>query len=251
MDSNHRSGHFNQCIYAFFDRHGGRGQPPFASRNVSYGVGDDDEVVRHNRELVQSSLGLERLVSARQIHGDRIFCYIGDMPKENEIDGVDALITQQRGIGLMIQQADCQAVLLHDPIHQAVGAIHCGWRGSVNGIIGKTVSAMREHFGTNPADLLAIISPSLGPCCAEFVNFRDELPKAFLRFRVSSTHFDFWQITSWQLQENGVPESAITAAKVCTACSPDYFSYRRACKETSGSTGRNCSVIALPMVREY
>jgi hypothetical protein len=237
--------HFNGCAYAFFDRHGGESRPPYSSRNISFSVGDDDGIVKNNREKIRQSLGLDLLVSGHQVHGDKIFCYTGDTLKKPEIEGVDALMTREKGVGLMIQQADCQAVLLHDPIRQAIAAIHCGWRGSVNGIIAKTVWAMRDLFGSTPEDLSAAVSPSLGPCCAEFVNYKKELPREFMRFRVNENYFDFWQISRWQLTMCGLKTSAITVAGICTVCSQDYFSYRRACRKTQGHTGRNCSVIAL------
>jgi len=236
---------FNRYRYAFFDRHGGEGKVPYSSRNISFGVGDDDQIVSKNREIVKRSMGLDRLVSARQVHGDRIHLYTGNQAENDEIDGVDALLTRQRGVGLMIQQADCQAVLLYDPVNQAIAAIHCGWRGSVNGIVAKTVAGMKDFFGTDPKELSAAVSPSLGPCCAEFINYKGELPKEFLRFRVRDNYFDFWQITKWQLTMCGLKESAVTVAGICTSCSPDYFSYRRSCRTANGNTGRNCSVIAL------
>jgi hypothetical protein len=195
--------------------------------------------------MVKRFLQLDRLVSARQVHGNEVYVFSGDLCEEGEIDGVDALITEQSDVGLMIQQADCQAVLLFDPVRPAIGAIHCGWRGSVMGIIGKTVAGMGECFGTDPAHLRAAISPSMGPCCGEFVNYKKELPKSFHRFQVRDTYFDFWRITRWQLQECGISEKAIAVAGICTVCSADYFSYRRACRDGLGTTGRNCSVIAL------
>jgi purine-nucleoside/S-methyl-5'-thioadenosine phosphorylase / adenosine deaminase len=236
---------FNGCTYAFFDRHGGEGRAPYSSRNISFGVGDDDKIVERNREMVKQSLGLDRLVSAQQVHGNRIYCHAGDSLEGREIEGVDALLTRKPGVGLMIQQADCQAVLLYDPVRRAIAAIHCGWRGSVNGVIAKTVLSMRDFFGTDPEDLLAAVSPSLGPCCAEFINYKKELPEEFTRFQVRDRYFDFWQITRWQLAACGLKASAVTVAGICTVCSPDYFSYRRACRRANGNTGRNCSVIAL------
>ncbi len=236
-----------RCTAAFFDRHGGAGVSVFSTKNVSFGVGDEDVVVRKNRELVRRALRLSTLVSARQVHGDRVHCYSGEVSGElsGEIDGVDALITERPGAGLMIQQADCQAVLLFDPVRPAIAAIHCGWRGSVAGIIGKIIARMGECFGTDPANLQAAVSPSLGPCCAEFIHYKKELPEAFHSFQVRDSFFDFWAITRWQLEEGGVSRDAITVAGICTACSPDYFSYRRACRTRDGVTGRNCSVIAL------
>jgi polyphenol oxidase len=246
-ESNQILADFNdpRCSYAFFNRHGGKGRAPYAAKNVSFGVGDEFDIVRKNRELVKRYIQVDHLVSARQVHGDAIYCHLGDSSTTGEIEGVDALITERPGIGLMVQQADCQAILLFDPCRPAVGAIHCGWRGSVAGIIGKTVAEMTKCFGSDPEYLRAAVSPSLGPCCGEFINYKKELPAEFLRFQVKDNYFDFWQITKWQLQECGINELSITIAGMCTVCSPDFFSYRRSCRKGSGPTGRNCSVIAL------
>jgi copper oxidase (laccase) domain-containing protein len=104
---------------------------------------------------------------------------------------------------------------------------------------------MTEQYGSNPADLLAAISPSLGPCCAEFINYKKELPEVFYTFMLSGDHFDFWQISRYQLCCAGLVESHIRTVGICTCCSPDYFSYRRASRTDGGVTGRNCSVIML------
>ena len=227
------------------DRHNGTGAAPYDSLNISFGVGDLPQTVRANRELVKQTLGIERLVSTRQVHGGRILTLDQPLSIDQEFNGYDALITRQPGLGLMIQQADCQAILLFDPLTPAVAAIHCGWRGSVLNIIARTIRAMTDAFHTKPAHLRAFISPSLGPCCAEFINYRTELPSAFHRFQVRTNHFDFWQISRLQLSDAGAKPENIDQAGICTACSPDYFSYRRACRMSNGITGRNGSVIAL------
>ncbi len=233
------------CRYGFFDRHGGIGANPFNSMNVSYGVGDAEHIVLTNRQRLEKTLGSSSLLSARQVHGDGIYSLSTPVTCNMEIDSVDALITNQAGVGLMIQQADCQAILLFDPLKKVVAAIHCGWRGSVMNIIARVVQRLKTRFDTGPENLLAVISPSLGPCCAEFVNYREELPVEFGPFMVKPDFFDFWQISKFQLAGAGVRESNITIAGICTCCSEDYFSYRRASKKSEGITGRNCSVIVM------
>ena len=156
------------------------------------------------------------------------------------------MVTDRPGMGLLIQQADCQAVLLYDPVHNAIGAVHSGWRGSVANIAAATVQRMRECFLTRPKDLRAMISPSLGPCCAEFVNYRTELPQELHRFRLRDNHFDFWAITRWQLRQAGLAKEYIHCADICTVCTPDFFSYRRSRQENTATTGRCGSIICLP-----
>lgn len=74
----------------------------------------------------------------------------------------DALITQEPSLALTVFSADCGILLLYDPVHQAAGALHAGWRGCAGGIVEKTVRAMESHFGTNPAELLAAVGPCIG-----------------------------------------------------------------------------------------
>jgi copper oxidase (laccase) domain-containing protein len=104
---------------------------------------------------------------------------------------------------------------------------------------------MQDTYGTTPESLVAGIGPSLGPCCAEFIHYERELPPSFQDFRLGKNHFDFWKITRKQLQQCGVLEESISCSSTCTVCSSDFFSYRRACRENRGVTGRNGSIIAL------
>ena len=226
--------------HAVFTRHGGVSPPPRDSRSVSFGLGDAPENVLENRKRIKRALGIKRLVAANQVHGSKVHV-VDDFPSEDvEVNGFDALVTSVAGVGLMIQQADCQAVLLFDPEKQVAGIAHVGWRGSVAGIISETIFTMTRIFSSEPTDLQAAISPSLGPCCAEFVNFQTELPPALHGYQIRPNYFDFWSISRDQLCSAGVRPEKITVAEICTYCNRDYFSYRR-----DRETGRFGSVIGL------
>lgn len=232
-------------ILSSTNRLNGASSIPFHSLNLSYGVGDNPKSVIRNRTHLKNTLSVTHLLSAKQVHGDTIFIAETPLSEDIEIDGYDALMTNIPDIGLMIQQADCQAVTLFDPIHSAIAAIHCGWKGSVLNILAKTTQLMARQYNSSPNDIQAHISPSLGPCCAEFTNHKTELPASFLAFQVKENYFNFWQISKMQLIESGLKEQNIESAEQCTSCSPDYFSYRRACREGDGRTGRCATVIAL------
>lgn len=233
------------CRYRMFSRRGGVSRAPYASLNVGVYVGDQPDAVATNRQMVREAMQIPALLSARQVHGQGVYCLTDTLREDREVDGFDALVTNIAGVGLMIQQADCQAVLLFDPRRKVIAAIHCGWRGSVQQIVPQVVEVVTRNYGTLAADLQAVISPSLGPCCAEFVNFRKELPADFHEFMVRDNYFDFWKVTRAQLIAAGVPDTHIKTAGHCTCCSDDYFSYRRATRQGHGQTGRNCSVIVL------
>ncbi len=239
------NGYEAKVQHGSFSLHGGVSKAPFDSHNISFGVGDEVGNVKENRLAIKEYLSLNALVSAQQVHGDMVYV-VDSKPKDDiRVDGYDALVTDLPRVGLMIGHADCQPILLYDRARSVIAAIHSGWRGSVVNIAKVTLSVMQQQFQTNPGDCVAGVGPSLGPCCSEFVNFRNELPQAFQQFQVKENYFDFWQITKNQLVECGVEEKSIHIAGICTSCSPNFFSYRRACRQGSGITGRNGSVIAL------
>jgi YfiH family protein len=235
------TGFSSSClVHGTFNRHGGVSPSPWDSNNVSFGLGDNAENVHANREQIKKALGFKHLVSAKQVHGSRVHTVDESRVDDMEIDAFDALITNVPGIGLMIQQADCQAVFLFDPEKKAIGIAHVGWRGSIENIIAETVFAMSKAFSTEPANVKAAISPSLGPCCAEFVNFRSELPAALHGYQVRADYFDFWAISRDQLTAAGIRPGNIHITAICTRCDQDFFSYRR-----DRDTGRFASVIGI------
>lgn len=153
----------------------------------------------------------------------------------------DGMITDIPDLLLVIQVADCQGVILFDPVRRVVGALHSGWRSSVANIIGKGVSTMAAFFGCRPLDIRAAVSPSLGPCCAEFIHFRRELPETFNTYHVGRSRFDFRALSRDQLRAEGVLPDNIHTAGYCTRCDPQrFFSYRR-----EKITGRMAVAIGL------
>ncbi len=232
-------------FHAVFTRRGGVSAPPFDSLNAAWDSGDLEEAVRENLSRIKSCAAVKRLVSSVQVHGDELN-FIDEKALEKLkarfpiLVGppADALATKLSSVGLLIKTADCQSILLVDPDSRIIANIHSGWRGSIGNIVGKTVRSL-ERLGLNPARTLAAVSPSLGPCCAEFVNFKREIPEEFWPFRSGPVHFDFWALTRAQLAAAGIGEQNIECAARCTVCEKsEFFSYRG-----EGKTGRMASVI--------
>ena len=144
-------------------------------------------------------------------------------------------------VSLLIAVADCQAVLMYDPVKKIAANIHSGWRGSINNIIECTINSMKDRFGSLPADIVAGVGPSLGPCCAEFVNYKKEIPEKYWSFMISENHFDFWAVSNSQLCDSGVLPENIHIGGMCTKCNTDlFFSYRG-----NNKTGRFAAVICM------
>jgi hypothetical protein len=222
---------FEELQHLVFTRLGGVSSPPFASLNVSYDTGDQADRVRENLRRVRVTAGCSSLIYARQSHGTNI-AILGDHPhfdreKPYPLRGKDGLITQMPDLLMMVKVADCQAILLYDPKRRVAGIFHAGWRGSVRNFPAKAVRLMQSQFHCNPCDIFAGVSPSLGPCCAEFRNWRQELPITFSQFQVEENHFDFWAHTQRQLIDTGIKEENIEISGLCTKCHPEvFYSYR-------------------------
>ena len=242
---------FPEIRHGIFSRKGGFSSPPFDSLNVSHGVGDKPENVERNRSLLAKALGGKTLAYLRQVHSDMVMVWGDDADsralfEQDTAPEGDAMVTDSEGVHLVIQTADCQAVLLYDPVLRVVANVHSGWRGSVANIAGKTVAEMKRAFGCNPAHIRAGVGPSLGPCCSEFVNYENEIPEHLWKYQAKEFFFDFWAITRDQLTEQGVLPENVETGGVCTRCSTDlFFSYRK-----EKVTGRFAGIIGIERTRK-
>jgi YfiH family protein len=233
-------------VHAVGCRLGGQSHPPYDGLNVSQGVGDDPDTVRTNRRRWLQATGGVTHVYARQNHGTAIRViradrFDGQATVRTKASPADALITDVPGICLSIQTADCQAVMLFDPEKHVVANVHCGWRGSVADLIGIVIARMTLEFQCDPGQMVAAIAPSLGPCCAEFINYKNEIPRQLWSFRSGRNHFDFWGISRHQLTAAGLKDDRVHDARICTRCNTHlFFSYRAA-----RQTGRFATLIGM------
>jgi YfiH family protein len=237
---------YEEITHGIFLRTAGFSGAPFHRLNVSFAVGDRPEAVRRNRQLVADCMGGAGLFFARQVHGadvlvvdDRSLAAGGSGPEP--VPEGDAFVSVQPGVRLAVKVADCQPILLYDPQRRVVANVHAGWRGSIANVAGRTVALMTRRFGSAAGDILAGIGPSLGPCCAEFVNYRREIPRAYWGYRRDRNHFDFWQISRDQLLDAGLAPVHIQTSGWCTRCHTGrFFSYRG-----EKRTGRFPAVIGI------
>jgi YfiH family protein len=230
---------FPHVVHGVFLRHGGASKGHCASLNLGDGASDHAESVKTNRELVRKAVGTEHLIFPHQTHGTNVQRVtaknLGKLPQ------ADAIFTTEKNVALGVTHADCQAAIFYDPVHEAIAAVHCGWRGSAQNIYARTLEAMQREIGTQPQNLIVCISPSLGPDHSEFKNYKQELPQDFWTFQVKPNYFDFWAISRKQLSTLGILDKNIEITETCTVCNPkDYFSYRR-----EKDTGRHGTVVAL------
>jgi len=227
-------------------RTGGVSVGPFDSLNLGLHVSDDIDSVRENRRRLADAAGfaVSGMVCAEQVHGGAVAVVRaedagrGAAQFGDALLGVDALVTDVSGVLLTLFYADCVPIIIADPARHTVAVAHAGWRGLVEGVVGNTVAAMREDFGSEPASLLAAVGPCIGPCCFEVgAEVAERFPSEALAPRETGgkPHVDLPAAAARHLREAGLFVENITVAGECTSCLPDlYFSHRR----DNGRTGR-------------
>jgi polyphenol oxidase len=285
--SGHKHPSLAWLLHGFSTRIGGRttvyhpGEPGKFDLNLGFTDSDDQKIVAANRELLVNAVtegkGILGLVTLRQIHSTLIRRVQAkdvqgyEMPAELKGDG---LMTDESGVLLGIQTADCIPVLVADRKQQAVAAFHAGWRGTLARIVENGVGRMRLEFGSRPEDLIASIGPGIGQCCyavgeevqQEFESqftyasdlfrevydadqIRNKYPMLFLTARAPGhspigpgMHLDLAEANRRQLLAAGLKQSAIFMTGECTGCHTDrFFSHR----VERGFTGRLMSVIGI------
>ena len=268
---------FDRIVAAFTTRNVRKENPSSEDLNTGLHTCDDPIAVRGNRQVVFEALGLdaESLTVAQQAHGDNV-CLVngkqrgrGALRYEDAIPETDALITNAPCVSIGVFTADCVPIFLFDPIRVAVGIVHAGWRGAVQGIAAKTVQRMQEAFGSDPKGMRAAIGPSIGRCCYDvhqdvYNEFHEKFPSyaSSLFKEIAGTgniiapdsngarqepeqkkwNLDLWLASRLQLEDCGLNKECISETGICSACnSHEFFSVRK----LGPKTGRTLSVISI------
>ncbi len=240
---------------AFTTRLGGVSPAPRNSLNLSFARGDDPDTVRENyrRAAEAFSCRIEDMVLSRQPHGD--LCEeikpeeAGARLLNNELPRQrDAVMTDRPGLVLVTSHADCVPVWLLDPVHHAIAMVHAGWKGTSLRIAQKSLRAMIRCYGTDPADVIAAVGPSIGPDSFEVQSdvrgiFEDLFPEMDIVYtRNGRTTVDLWKCNELQLMESGIRKKNIHSAHLDTAQHTDLFFSHRAEK---GNTGTMAALFML------
>ena len=257
-------------VHGFSTRKGG-GSRVYgkSSLNLGFTSHDSQAAVLRNRQAFVSALAGSRkvdweLVTLRQIHSDLI--HLVTKATKLPLPG-DGLITNKPGILLSVLTADCLPVIVVDPEKHAVGVFHAGWRGTVKRIVEKGVGEMRKHFGSDPAQLRAVIGPGIRNCCyqvgpevkntfeAQFSygselfretketnEIHERYPLLFLTSRApghselpKQIFLDLARANQRQLFAAGLKMKNVFDIGRCTSCDTDIFFSHRA---EHGKTGR-------------
>jgi purine-nucleoside/S-methyl-5'-thioadenosine phosphorylase / adenosine deaminase len=159
------------------------------------------------------------LLTAQQIHGNKVGIIDRPVESDKHFAGCDGFITNQPRVAVGVYVADCCAVYIVDPKTPAIGLVHSGRKGTELGVVPSAITQMIERFGSDPANMIVQLSPCIRPPHYEI---------------------DFSAKIIEQCRAQGVLE--IHDSGVCTACDLDhYYSYRA----EKGKTGRMLALLGL------
>ncbi len=229
---------------AFQTRQGGFSAAPYNDGNISLTVGDDTQAVIQNRRALLKTLGVSAWSEEDQIHGDGVILDAPATPLDKAgTSQADGLTTAQNDLALCIKTADCQAVMLAHNSGKHIAALHVGWRGNRLDFPRSGTLAFCKRYGLDPADVIAVRGPSLGPEAAEFINFDQEWGDEFRPWHNPATRcMNLWALTRHQLQAAGLKPKNIHSIDLCTYSRTDLFhSFRR----DGAQSGRQASCIWL------
>ena len=230
--------------HGFSTRLGGVSRGVYESMNLSFTRGDDDAAVQENFHRFCEAIGVsaEQVVVSAQAHHTNIYnataadCGRG-VTRERGYTDIDGLLTDEPGVVLCTQYADCVPLFFVDPVRRVVGTSHSGWRGTVARIGAVTVERMCRNYGCRREDILAAVGPSICQDCYEVSeeviglfreNFVEELwPKLFYGKENGHYQLNLWEANRSIFEGAGILPEHITVTDVCTACNPELlFSHR-------------------------
>lgn len=233
--------------HGFSTRKGGVSKEHLASLNLSFSVEDAKENVLENFRRIGERFGKtpEDFVLSKQSHETKVL-KVGTkdrgkgITKDRDYEGIDALITDEKGLILSCFSADCVPILFYDPIRKAVGACHSGWRGTKGKILRNVVEEMSKHFSSNPADILIAIGPSISKeqyivsedlglsFLEDYKDYSEEDSSSPIR-RLSKDKFqlDLWDLNRRIALDCGLKKEHISISGYCTMENPElFFSHR-------------------------
>jgi len=231
----------DKLTHAFFFKNGGVSEGIYSSLNFRILGNDSKANVFKNTEIVKQELNLSKVHKAIQYHTDNILILDNNNKIKYEIEKLndeefDSYLTNEKGIATVITTADCNPIVIYDPIKNVVANVHSGWKGTIKQIYLKTIRLMNKKFDCNYEDIIVCIGPSINKCCfcssnLEFKKqFTDIWPneKEYITNKENGEFFiDLPYVIKKDLIQLGLKEDNIALSNICTVCNSDIcFSYR-------------------------
>ncbi len=245
--------------HGFSTRIGGVSKDHLGTMNLSFTRGDDEEAVKENFRRMAKAIGVEAdsFVFSQQTHTTNVRKVTAEDRGKGlvyplDYHDIDGLITNVPGLCLSTFYADCVPLYFVDPVNKAIGLSHSGWRGTVSKIGKVTLQKMKEEYGTDPANVLVAIGPSICQDCYEVSEdvieqfqcaFASEYwNELYYKKENGKYQLNLWKANEIVMLESGVRKENLAVTNVCTCCNSDVLFSHRA---SQGKRGNLAAFLAL------
>lgn len=232
--------------HGFSTKLGGVSEGNCATMNISTTRGDAYEAIEENKRRIGAAIGVkpEKMTFTHQTHTTNVQVVRAEDVGKRFME-TDGMITNIPEVCLVTFYADCVPLYFVDPIHKAIGLSHSGWRGTVHKMGKVTVEKMTEHYGTDPADVIAVIGPSICQDCYEvsadvILEFQQNFPKEcfadlFYRKENGKYQLDLWAANVQVFKEAGIRKDHVAITNICTHCNSHVLFSHRTTGEKRGN----------------
>jgi len=224
-----------------------------ADGNMSFRIGDTAASLQHRVNFLQKhTIDFRSHIAMKCDHGEEIIVVNYDTAEvgattQEEMLLAEVLVTQEKGLALMLLTADCLPVSFYDPITQTVALAHFSRQTIVNGLPEKTIRFLTKQFSINSANLIVHIGPHIHTSSYAFPLPQRELPSEITPFTKQTDTYiciDLVEACNAQLCKQGIPIKNISVTGIDTATSPQHFSHYQS-KEEKAPQGRLATILML------
>lgn len=241
--------------HGFSTRLGGVSEGIFSTMNLSFTRGDNpDSVMENYRRMAETlDVDIEKIVTSDQTHTTNVRVVTETdagkgIANTRDYKDIDGMVTNVPGLVLATFYADCVPLYFVDPVKKAIGLSHSGWRGTVNKMGKVTVETMTREYGSDPADIVAAIGPSI---CQDCYEVSEDVAEAFAAVFPSDEilrkgrrseegqkyQLDLWRANELIMLEAGIKPEHISRPGICTCCNPEFLFSHRASHGKRGNLG--------------
>ncbi|MBF0619578.1 MAG: peptidoglycan editing factor PgeF [Candidatus Omnitrophica bacterium] len=183
-----------------------------------------------------------KVLFPKQVHGADVWCVTSQNADALFVHEADAVITNEPGLAVAVRTADCLPALFYDPVRRVIAAVHAGWKSSHLKIVGATLQAMKDAYGTDPKDVKAAIGPCIRtvsyPVGKEFKGY---FPEDVIE-TPQGLRLDLSGANRRQMLAGGIRPENIADSNLCTFTDKErFYSFRR----DADHAGRLISLIMM------
>ena len=230
----------------------------YSSLNIRTVGKDNIKNVYKNLDIMCENMKIKRddVYKAKQNHTDNILILDNDNKKEYNFNNLseecyDGYITNKSNINTLVTTADCNPIIIYDPVNNIFANVHSGWKGTLKRISKKAAVIMHDKF----EDMIVCIGPSIRKCC--FTSLEDEFKDKFVEFfhnedeyitkdKDGKYHFDLIYVIKNDLEKLGIKEENIKVANICTCCNEeDFYSFRKATMRNDDDYATFATIVGL------